>query len=248
MHQSRRQSRHQSLRRQQRAAFTLVELMVVILILGLLAGVMAVAVTDVFGSNHEKVTQTNIISLKTGLESFKRVHHVYPPNHLDELHEIFDPRASTLTPDPNAINNGVETMVYALRSRVGSSGQNIDASLLNEHGVNLDSDSTETNFGNAESPDLLEFADGWGNPLVYLNLRSLESVQDFDVQKADGSLVTISIEDLREKIRNEHGIQVPRGFMIWSFGEDGINEYGRGDDVCSWSKIVIGDEGADSGN
>ena len=54
-------------------------------------------------------------------------------------------------------------------------------------------------------------------------------------QIGDGSRITIDGKKLLAALKDkENGRQKAHGYVIWSLGEDGKNDYGAGDDVNSW--------------
>ncbi len=222
--------------------FTLIELMIVIGIILLLMSVLVVSFTGVFKSSEEAQTTATIETLKTNLASFNSAWGRYPASNLNDLGS----RNNFLSlQDPNATNQGNEAMVLALRSGL-ERGPYLDVPLFNndELRTNLDNDrclpdalSPEMLDIDSENSDLFEIVDRWGNPFVYINTGDLKNSSFRDIiMKGDGSTEVNDPQLCLEKLRHPITGGYPQGFVLWSFGEDGINDYGRGDDLTSWAK------------
>ncbi|NUQ34120.1 MAG: type II secretion system protein [Planctomycetaceae bacterium] len=224
-------------------AFTLIELMVVIGILSILVGVLAIAVFDVFGKSKEAETDLTIKTLDSGLKRFNDHMKFFPPGNLYKLTSGYM-ATGTVIMDPNSTNTGIETLVMALRSQSIEGGRKIDNEFLQTYQSNVDNDAIQENFANVEGAlKLFEIRDGWGHPLIYVNLDEARNdplmlATPMAVTNAEGAIQQIDLNKLLEYIVDpETKISAARSWCIWSLGEDGINQYGRGDDVTSWPKI-----------
>jgi hypothetical protein len=134
---------------------------------------------------------------------------------------------------------GIETMVMALRSR-DHGGPFLDAKLFGNDSFrkNSDGDSLTDNVFNVEgSLDLFEMVDPWGTPYVYLNMNDvMNGTVKEKIQSEDGTSEELKVNELQEKLKHPTTGQYPKGYVIWSFGPDKKNDYGRGDDITSWPK------------
>lgn len=227
------------------AGFTLVELMIVIGIIVLLVAVMAVALSGVFSKSEEAQTKATIETLKANIESYKTRWGQAPPTTLRDLGQLM---GAPSIGDPNENNVGIETLVIALRSR-REQGPYLDGPLFADdtRRVNLDIDTlidgafapTALDIEDATARDLFEIVDAWGNPLVYLNIADVRMGGfRYSVTKADGSTELIQPTEAQDKLRHPTTGSYPTDYVLWSFGENGINEYGRGDDITSWAKYA----------
>ena len=226
-----------------RHGFTLIEIMVVIGIILLLASVLLVSFSGVFSKSKEAQTKATIETLKSGVEGFQSRWGIPPPANLQELGVLVN---YPVLADPNQQNIGIEALVLALRSK-REQGPYMDAPLMqdDERRTNLDIDTIIEEAGAPEyldleegsAPDLFEIIDAWGNPLVYIDSKTLmQGSFQYDVTLADGTTTKINATEAQDALRHPVTGQFPTSYVIWSFGEDGINQYGRGDDVTSWPK------------
>lgn len=183
-------------------------------------------------------TEQTIKTLRASLERFNQHWNFYPPSNIYRLSSSI---SGTSAMDPNATNTGIEAMVVALRTRL-EGGPFVTSEFLQTYQCNADNDEIAENFANVEGAlKLFEIRDGWGNPLVYVNLLELQSA-DFasfvSVTNADGAVQKIDLGKLKESLIDPAtNVPAAKSWCIWSVGEDGINQYGRGDDVTSWNKI-----------
>ncbi|MHC4839732.1 MAG: type II secretion system protein [Planctomycetota bacterium] len=226
-----------------RLGFTLVEILVVVGILLIIVAVLAASFSGVFSKSDETQTQATIETLKTNLNSFNAAWGIYPPSNLNDLGQ--QTGASNLQ-ELNATNRGIETMLLALRSGL-ERGPYIDGPLFadDEVRMNLDADRVLPDTFDAEfldipqseSTDLFEIVDRWGNPLVYIDVQAvINGTVDESIVMGNGDTVKITATECQEKLRHPTTGQYPQGFVLWSFGEDQKNDYGRGDDLTSWDK------------
>lgn len=225
--------------------FTLIELMIVIGIIVLLVAVLAVALSGVMGKSEEAQTKATIETLNANIGSYKTRWGQAPPTTLRDLGQIVGVQAMA---DPNDQNVGIETLVIALRSR-REQGPYLDAPLFadDQRRTNLDIDTlvdaafapNALDIEDATARDLFEIVDAWGNPLVYLNIADVRlGGFRYTVTKADGSTELIDPLQAQDLLRHPTTGSYPADYVLWSFGENGINEYGRGDDITSWTKYA----------
>jgi len=230
-----------------RKGFTLIELLVVILILSILAGVLGIAVVSVFGSGKKSEAEGTIKLLRAAIESFETHNRVIPSSSMVVLASLFPTPDSSGVVDPNTTNKGIETLVYALRAKGLSSGKLLGDEDFDRLRCNTDSDGgaevIAVNFLNIEgNPLAWEVKDPWGNPYVYVCFNDETTPIGLDplipLILADGSTVEIDLTILKEKLIDpDTGMSRARQYALWSFGADGINDYGRGDDIVSWVKF-----------
>jgi prepilin-type N-terminal cleavage/methylation domain-containing protein len=225
-----------------RQGFTLVEILIAVSIIILLAAVLLVSFSGAFSKSKQAQTKATIETLKANADTFQSRWGIPPPANLSELGALVDYPALA---DPNKHNVGIEALVLALRSK-REGGPYLDAPLFQDdtRRMNLDMDSAlEPAMGQnyldieqGSSRELFEIVDAWGNPLVYLDMKSVMRGFNFEVNLANGGSITIDATAAQDALRHPVTGQLPQGYVIWSFGEDGVNNYGLGDDVTSWEK------------
>ncbi|MBX3475711.1 MAG: prepilin-type N-terminal cleavage/methylation domain-containing protein [Planctomycetes bacterium] len=223
--------------------FTLIELMIVIGIILLLVGVLVVSFGGVFAKRDNARATATIETLKANIASFESRWGQAPPGSLRELGDLT--RTLNLL-EVNDTNRGNEALVLALRSR-REGGPYLDQNLFGDASRmgNLDNDtfladaiaSSALDLPDTASTDLFEVLDPWGNPFIYVNIIDVRAGTVADkITLIDGSVIEITAQDCQEKLRHPVTGDYPQGFALWSVGENGINEYGRGDDITSWPK------------
>lgn len=224
--------------------FTLIEILIVIAVILLLASVLVVAFSGVLGKSDEARATATIKTLQSNVDSFKTRWDTAPPGNLTDLGALMAPHA--IVAAPNTENEGIEALVLALRSRL-ENGPYLDMNLFSDDArrMNLDLDRVaETAFEALDieegtSSDLFEIVDPWGNPLAYINTTELRHGRvDQIITLANGERVRITATEAQEALRHPTTGQFPVEYALWSFGPNGINEYGRGDDITSWPKYI----------
>ncbi|MDC1142200.1 type II secretion system protein [Planctomycetota bacterium] len=226
-----------------RVGFTLIEILIVITILLVIMGVLVASFSGVFSKSEQAQTVATVETLKTNLNSFNSAWGRYPPSNLMDLSALTD---AVNLQETNPTNRGIEAMVLALRSGL-ERGPYMDAPLFgsDEARTNIDNDRCLPDVFDAEmldipqgeSTDLFEIVDHWGNPFVYIDIQAvINGTVDDTIMLGNGDTIKITALDCQEKLRHPTTGQYPQGFVLWSFGEDQKNDYGRGDDITSWDK------------
>lgn len=229
--------------RQHNIGFTLIEIMVVIAILLVIMGVLVTSFSGVFSKSEEVETVATITTLKSNIDSFNQAWGVYPPSDLNDLSLLTD--ANSLR-EVNSTNRGIEALVLALRSG-RERGPYLDMPMFGDdmRRVNLDNDrclpdafdASILDIPASESSDLFEIVDKWGNPFVYINIDDVRNGKvDETIMLGNGDTVQINAQACQEELGHPATGQYPKGYVLWSFGEDQKNDYGRGDDITSWDK------------
>lgn len=210
--------------RAQGSGFTLIELLVVMAIISILAGLVLVGVQASRKSAVEQVVALEIKTIAGRLENFKAGFGDYPPTSLAEIKV-----------KGNDINEGNESLFAFLLSR--------------KHGGPFADDLKEDRWRNADGDELsavdlkvvekelqwvrgngklLEYTDYWGNPYVYIHWRDYGKRLKY--QGEDSSPVEVQAQ----KSPETGSYYAPTSYQIWSFGADGENQNGAGDDIVSW--------------
>jgi prepilin-type N-terminal cleavage/methylation domain-containing protein len=138
---------------QRPAGFTLIEMLVVLAILGMLLGFAGVAMMRYLQTGNVTNCQARITAMALLLDSYADRMGDFPPGRL----------AALGITDANAVNEGSEALVAALRSEEWG-GRRPEESWLG----NVDADATQTKRFADGSRALLEFTDPWDNPIIYI--------------------------------------------------------------------------------
>jgi prepilin-type N-terminal cleavage/methylation domain-containing protein len=205
-------------------AFTLVELLVVIGIIGLLAGLIMPSLLRGRQSQYKVETRTIVDKLAAAIESYAAVFGDYPPTSLklDGYHT-------------NGYNDGIEAVAACLGTRDSGFDWEPDKA---EHLGNTDRDeiprSWDNNwrYGNYKAREVV---DAWGNPLVYVRGSDFDRLKKkmLRIKRADGKVVRVKLPKADPLTGTRPGSGT---FIIWSFGPDGKDDQGDGDDIASWKQ------------
>lgn len=207
--------------------FTLVEVLVVIAILSVLGGLITVSVRAVRKSADLKIAKSEIQLLEQSALSYKNAFGDYPPTSVS--HSISGLKG-------NRANAGIESLILHVMAR--KKGGPFHEEFADKRLENFDSDrltakaqkklKTELNLA-WNTPNLLEYCDLWGNPFVYIHHRDYSLKNKQIVQTIDGVSSAVA-----SKSKKTGTFYKPSTFQIWSFGPDGVNDNGKGDDITSW--------------
>jgi prepilin-type N-terminal cleavage/methylation domain-containing protein len=205
--------------RRPRAGFTLVEMLVVLIIISVLLAMVAGGVVSAIKTAKIKRTQTLLITLGAAADRYQTNFLAYPPT---DLRLVF--RKTTL---PNTTNLGIESLVACLSTqRKGGpfyQPPNEMSAYCNADGDSIASVPTKPYY---KTGALLEYADAWGNPLVYVNSKDYGMAAQ--VVLAGGGKATWSVPVLSRT----RTFPNPHTLVLISAGPDGA--LGTADDVKNY--------------
>jgi len=194
--------------------FTLIELLVVILIIGVLAGLIVTAVGSVRQRTFVAKAKTNINSLAVALAAYHTLTGVYPG-------------AGSALPKDDPV--ALFAALYTGNPKCGGSRENhlqdwpveqigrFDGFQEDPDAVYPQARDEDLIFDNRQGLPNLVFLDAWNRPYHYVEWESRPASQ----RQLPGG-------QLRAK--------GAAPFAIWSDGQNRRNEWGKGDDVTSWTE------------
>ena len=213
--------------RDRRAGFTLVELLVVISIIGILAGLSAYGVMRARLSGQEGAVRTNLQSLKALIEQYVTEKGEYPPSSITGIG----------VKKGNGLNEGIEALLAALQTRKHGGPflgdldpdqrSNTDNDKLNK--IELKAVKRKIDWSR-QNDVLFEYADLWGNPLVYI--RASDYHRTVKIRRKDGQ--EISVQAIKDP--ETGGYYKPTEFQLFSLGEDEVFDPEDGDDIWHWKQ------------
>ncbi len=210
-----------------REGFTLIEILVVIAIISTLAGLVLAGVTAARRFADQKATAQDILTLCQAIEGYNTARGDYPPSSL----------AMLKLKRTNPVNEGNRALLLSLMSRKkgGPYLQDLKETRLTNAGFDSlskeEMNALRKDLDIAQlSPKLLEYTDLWGNPFVYIHNRDYEQKKPVYYLDRDGTRVPVKAA----RSAKLGTFQAPNGYQIWSFGPNGKNENGEGDDIASW--------------
>lgn len=217
-------------RAQRRTGFTLVEILVVLAIISVLAGLITVSVQQARKFANIKTTRIDIQQLEQAALVYRNAFGDYPPTSLSSSSEV----KGIVT---NGVNDGIESLLIHLvrRDKGGPFLEDTPDHRLENHDVDKLTSKQLATLKKSftltwNTPALLEYCDLWGNPFVYVHHRDYAQTKKAAYQGMNGQRVYVD-PPKSEKTGTYHK---PTTFQIWSFGPNGINENGDGDDITSW--------------
>ncbi len=195
------------------AGFTLLEIMVVIALIGLLLGLVAVAVGRQSEAGRIAEARARLEQFALLLESYRDRTGDYPPATLALLG----------VRDANRVNEGSEAAVAALRA-ASYGGRRPEERWLG----NGDADSSKALKSHDGSTALLELLDPWENPVAYFASRSYDEACTYRIGPEGAA------EDVLLKAAVNRRTGAPwqfESFQLRSAGPDGL--FGTDDDVAN---------------
>ena len=196
------------------AGFTLLEILVVIAILGLLVGMVALAIGKQSETGRIADCRARIETLSLLLESYRDRTGDLPPARL----------AALGVKDANDVNEGSEALVAALRSSAWT-GRRPDERWLG----NTDVDENKAFRAFDGSQALLEVEDPWGSPISYIPASAYQ--ESFVIRPDPGG----GTEDQAVRAAINPQTRTPwhfDGYQLRSAGPDGLFE--TDDDVANF--------------
>jgi len=203
------------------AGFTLLEMMVVIALIGLLLGLVAVAVGRQSQAGRVAEARARIEQFALLLESYRDRTGDYPPATLALLG----------VRDANAVNEGIEAAVAALRA-ASYGGRRPEERWL----ANGDGDASKSLKAHDGSTALLELVDPWDNPVAYFASRSYDAPGTYRVGE-EGATEDVTV---RAAVNPRTGAPWQfDSFQLRSAGPDGLFE--TDDDLANFEIEPKGD-------
>jgi prepilin-type N-terminal cleavage/methylation domain-containing protein len=211
--------------RLRQAGFSFIEILIVMAIIGVLSGIVVVAIQMVAKKKPEFETETRLGKIKAGADTVKMKWGMYPPATLAALGTASG-TANAIKKVSNHTNEGIESLVQAMYWN----GVEFDAQLGDGEFVNTDDDSLDKAVG-VRGKVLNEVVDGWGNPLVYFPHTEYGAAFEKGVDyvlgnESGGTVVTV------RPYKTENGFANPVSYQIFSFGPDGVPN--TDDDIVGW--------------
>jgi prepilin-type N-terminal cleavage/methylation domain-containing protein len=205
--------------RARQAGFTLIELLAVLMILAIL---IAILVTNLSGGREmveAGVTKTNLKQIDTLIRELSDENGQYPRSVLPE--ELGAP--------PNGTNVGGECLYLALCAQ-GAPGYGV----LDKDDLlcNSDDDSLTKRAKGFESQQLFELADGWGNPIAYIQAHDYDREFRYVCVDPDGGQDEYTVRAAKNQKTGRY--HEPNGFQLVSAGLDG--KFGTEDDLTNFAK------------
>jgi prepilin-type N-terminal cleavage/methylation domain-containing protein len=199
-----------------RGGFTLIEVLAVVLIIAIIATFLVMRL----GSAEDTVKASNTRSfLAAAVEVYEGDHNDYPRSTFP----------SDLDPRPSRTNMGAEMLVMAFFPADGSWA---GPALPDDRLVNSDGDDTKRSLTKFPSSEVFEFADDWGNPIVYLHRRDFTEGADYvTVDSESGETVDVRVTGLKNPVTGD--FYNSGKFQLISAGQDGL--FGTADDLGNFS-------------
>jgi prepilin-type N-terminal cleavage/methylation domain-containing protein len=203
--------------------FTLVEVLVVMAIISVLAGIVVASIGVARKFSDAKATAVDIQTLVQAINTYNERYGDYPPSFLSGLGVKGIPT-----------NEGNEALVLALSSKKKNGPyfefkegrlQNTDNDSLTAKDLGI----LKKNLDPVQTaPALFEYLDLWGSPYVYIHNRDYGKKVPY-INRHGSTVLITAVKS--EKLGS---YQAATSFQIWSFGPNGLNENGEGDDIASW--------------
>ncbi len=207
----------------------MIEILVVLSIIAIILALLSPTLFRLAGRGDVTETRALLVNISASLKAYATNpdYGVFPPTVLDETF-LKVPKSGRFK--PNDTNLGIESLVFHLTHEdyVGESPFSEE-----ERFINTDDDEASVALTWTGDKALFEYADAWGNPLIYFNLADLTAgtSQQFRVTTLEGAEVSVSPAK-SSKFKNSFAGRSD-GFQIISLGPDG--EFDTKDDIHSWS-------------
>jgi prepilin-type N-terminal cleavage/methylation domain-containing protein len=198
--------------------FTLIEIMVVIAIIASLIGAGSLMLNIATKKQMVTTTQGRLNALGAALEQLHNTDQLgrYPPTSLSKLSfPGFD--GVKFTAGTNDTNIGIETIYVVFRlPGLNVTPQNLDAE---DATGNTDGDKANLVIGKLAKPDLFEYMDAWGRPLVYFAAADYKDPSKVELYVLGGSDEKVKVHPHMNEKSGEY--VRPDSFQLFSLGADG---------------------------
>lgn len=210
------------LRRNDRAGFTLVELLAVILILSILVWALTKGLFEAMSTTKLQTTRQQLAKLGAAAEHYQRVEGKYPPSSFEPGQEVAN----------DGKNVGIEAFIVALFSKKFEAGGLLED--VRDTLVNTDADTSPRQLTDFGTRELLEVPDAWGNPVAYIE-RSDYSATNRRYLTVDAA-TNEEVESAPVAYKNARTGQyyAATSFQLISAGEDG--RFGTDDDITTFER------------
>jgi len=208
-----------------RRGFTLIELLVVMAIIGILITIVLTVPRHLLQKGKIAETRVFLTQITQATEAY----------HDDDLAGAGDYPPTSLRSQgagTNGVNDGIESLLAHLMSQRGGpflADIKPDRQISNTDHDSITGWNPNWIFGDTKAREL---CDSWGNPIVYFHNRDYKSPAScmLRYRPAKGG-----DQICRPQVHSKLGTY-PRfsSFMLWSFGPNGKNENGDGDDITNW--------------
>lgn len=207
--------------------FTLIEVMVVIAIIAALIGTGSLMINIAQKKRMIAETKARVDAIGAALEQLRSQDQLgrYPPTNLARLTFANFDGAKWAT-GLNPKNVGIESVYVAFRlPGISMTPSGVDA----EGAVgNTDDDKSASSVGSMTKPDLFEYLDAWGNPLVYIaaaDYKDPSKVEQYvlgDAERTEVKVAPRKNEKTGDFVRQD-------SFQLMSLGPDA--QAGTEDDI-----------------
>ncbi|MHC4600177.1 MAG: hypothetical protein ACYS47_14345 [Planctomycetota bacterium] len=189
----------------------------IVLAAGALVVLAVLFLPDLLESAEELAVELLLEEIHDGIEGYGARFKEWPPSRLSSL---------DVKEEPNFTNEGSEALVLALSHAKGGPFIDWDEESLG----NCDADRIDNPDENSPAKviELSEVVDAWGNPVVYI--RASDYGLKYKYVDKNGRTVWARAV----KTSRMGGYYNPGSYQIWSFGPNGKNEDGGGDDIANF--------------
>ncbi len=199
------------------SGFTLIEVMVVIAIIAALAATGTLMIQYAQKRQRKFKTEATLNALMAALEQIDDANQLgyYPPTETSALVAPGGVKLGQQLGAGNEYNVGIETLFVVFRMKgITARPQGVDDAI-----GNTDSDSGATAVGDMQKPDLLEYLDAWGNPIVYFHNRDYKTSKKV-AQYMLGDKKVVTVEPKKNATTGEY--KRADSYQLFSLGQDGL--------------------------